>query len=188
MINASSSSFRLLQFPTVLFCILLIVAATLLSAHSEKGNESGEAPGVHASAVSIDTAVNWDSIYSLINSGFETLAPVMRKGCLDCHSDKTRYPWYHQLPIVKGIIDEDIRDARKHLDMSNGFPFKGHGKPADDLAAIKEEISEGAMPPALYRLLHWSAKPNKAEADSIISWVDRSLNMMAAHGVRPSEE
>jgi hypothetical protein len=139
-------------------------------------------------ATSAATVVNWDSIYGLINDGFRTLEPVLKKGCLDCHSDKTRYPWYYKLPVVKGIIDEDIRDARKHLDMSNGFPFKGHGKPADDLAGIKEEIVEGAMPPSLYRLFHWGAKPDKAEADSIVFWVDRSLSMLAAHGVVPTED
>jgi hypothetical protein len=85
------------------------------------------------------------------------------------------------------MIDSDIAEARKHLDMSDGFPFGGHGKPADDLVAISEEVLEGEMPPMSYRFMHWSAKPTDSERDSIVAWVERSLASLRAIGVHPKD-
>ena len=78
-----------------------------------------------------------------------------------------------------------MRDAKKHLDMTDGFPFKGHARPADDLYSIKDEIAEGEMPLWSYRLMHWNAAPNAAEQDSIFVWIDNSLRLLAAHGQYP---
>jgi len=130
-------------------------------------------------------ALNWDSVYAGIQAGFVKLRPIFQKGCFDCHSDQTHYPWYHNLPGIKGMIDKDIRVARKRLDMSSGFPFGGHPRPADDLSRIRGELEEHDMPPWEYRLMHWSANPSAAERDSAISWIDASLKLLAAHGQYP---
>ena len=71
--------------------------------------------------------------------------------------------------------------------MSDGFPFAGHGKPADDLIAIRDEIFDGEMPPLSYRFMHWSAKPSDSERDSIIVWVRRSLASLASVGLFPAD-
>jgi hypothetical protein len=128
-----------------------------------------------------------DSIYALTQSEFAVLQPVFKKGCFDCHTTKTEFPWYYKLPVVKGMIDSDIAEAKKHMDMSDGFPFGGHGKPADDLVAIRVEVVEGKMPPMSYRLMHWNAKPSDSERDSVVTWVERSLARLASIGVFPTE-
>ncbi len=118
------------------------------------------------------------AIYAEINTGFEQLKPVFVRGCFDCHSDQTDYPWYHKLPIIRGWMDGHIKGARHHLDMSNGFPFSGEDSQAEMLENIKHEIKEGDMPLLSYRLMHWSAEPDKAEKDSIYAWVDRSVKLL----------
>lgn len=127
----------------------------------------------------------WDSIYAGIQAGFQQVRPIFQRACFNCHTDQTRYPWYHQLPGVRALIDSDIRKARKRLDMSKGFPFVGHARPADNLVGIKEQITEGEMPPWEYRLMHWDAKPSRPEVDSIVGWIDQSLRVLAAHGQFP---
>jgi cytochrome c peroxidase len=69
--------------------------------------------------------------------------------------------------------------------MSSGFPFGGHPRPADDLARMKGALEDHEMPPSEYRLMHWSANPSAAERDSVISWIDESLRLLAAHGQYP---
>lgn len=128
-----------------------------------------------------------DLIYLAIQKEFVVLQPVFKKGCFDCHTTRTEFPWYYKVPLVKGMIDDDITEAKKHMDMSDGFPFGGHGKPVDDLVAIREEVQEGKMPPLSYRMMHWSAKPSENERDSIIAWVERSLVSLAAIGVVTTE-
>ncbi len=127
-----------------------------------------------------------DSAYAQIQVGFAALEPIWKKACFDCHSDKTDYPWYHSLPLVKGLIDGHIREARGELDMSTGFPFQSTREPVDDLRKIKEEVSEGAMPPWNYKLMHWSAGLSDEEKTSVFAWVDSSLTILAAHGVKPA--
>lgn len=128
-------------------------------------------------------ALQRDSAFTVINAGFRQLEPVFRRACFDCHSDQTVFPWYHRVPGVKSWLDRDIRKARKHLDMSAGFPFVGHGNPAEDLADIREELEEGSMPPLAYRLMHPGAAPTPAEKDSIYAWIDRSLVLLGKAGL-----
>lgn len=127
-----------------------------------------------------------DSIYLIINDKMVSLNPVLKRACYDCHSNQTVFPWYYKLPIIKGIIDDDITDAKKHLDMSSGFPFKGHGKPVDDLLAIRNVILNKDMPPLRYRMLHWDAKPTDVESDSIINWIDFGLKELANIDIFPT--
>ena len=123
--------------------------------------------------------------YVTIQADFQTVKPLFQRGCFDCHSAQTRYPWYHKIPLVKGLIDRDIREARKRLDFTDGFPFKGKARPADNLLDIRNELEEGEMPPLLYRMMHWSAKPSATERATIFTWIDNSLRLLAAHGQYP---
>jgi len=148
--------------------------------------EAAEAEAVDTLTPSEDAAR--DSVFATIQAGFVALEPIFKKGCFDCHTDQTDYPWYYKLPLVQGMIDDDTRQAKKHVDMSNGFPFAGHGNPADDLAAIRSEVVEGDMPPWNYRLMHWSAKPSEVERDSIVDWTKRGLESLATVGIHPEED
>ena len=41
------------------------------------------------------------------------------------------------------------------------------------------------MPLRSYRLMHWGAAPNDAEKDSIFTWIDNSLRLLAKRGQFP---
>ncbi|RZA21842.1 MAG: hypothetical protein EOP10_16165, partial [Proteobacteria bacterium] len=68
------------------------------------------------------------------------IEPIFRRKCFDCHSDRTKYPWYSKIPGVRQWIDSDIREAREHIDMSGGFPFTSKHSIDHDLEEIAEEI------------------------------------------------
>src|SRR5947207_1276617 len=87
-----------------------------------------------------------------------TIKPIFEEKCFNCHSNQTRYPWYYKFPIIKTLIDQDIENARDHIDMSTDFPFQGHGTPREVLQAIRRVVRKGIMPPFLYRLGHWDSK------------------------------
>lgn len=132
----------------------------------------------------INTADANDSMltaaYTIINEGFVKLKPVFVRGCFDCHSEQTKFPWYHKLPVIGGWMDGHIKTARRHLDMTNGFPFTGGGSQLNMIEDIRHEIEEGEMPIFSYRLMHWSAAPDDAEKDSIYAWVDRSIQLLSS--------
>ena len=118
-----------------------------------------------------------DSIYAAINAGFGKLEHIFERGCYDCHTTRTDYPWYYKIPGIKQLINSDIKEGLEHLDMSDGFPFKG--KPgvayqSEKLDEIEEVLKEGEMPIFMYRMIHWGAAPSDEEKDSIYIWVDVS--------------
>ena len=112
----------------------------------------------------------------LINESYkEKVSSIFESKCMDCHGALQKMPWYHSLPFAKSIMNEDMSEAKVHLDMRNGFPFQGHGTPKEDLKAISKVIEENEMPPLRYKLMHWSSVITKTEADIIQRWVDDSL-------------
>lgn len=169
---------------------ILLIGISVAFGHGDEDHDEQAEAAEETQAVAVDStqALLRDSIFATIQEGFVALKPIFKKGCFDCHSDQTDYPWYYKLPLVKGMIDDDIKTAHKHMDMSDGFPFKGHGSPPNDLAAIREQLTEGEMPPWNYRMMHWSAKPSDVERDSIYAWIDRSLDALATIGMQPTEE
>lgn len=100
---------------------------------------------------------------------------LLKRGCGDCHSNDTRFPWYAKLPLIDTMIANDIAEAHEHLDISSGFPFKEHGDPIEDLKAIRDVLHDNTMPPASYRLLHCSQKFTEKEKTSIFRWIEESL-------------
>ena len=100
---------------------------------------------------------------------------IFQSKCMDCHSDKTNYPWYSGIPGVKTLIESDIAEAKKHLNMTGDFPFKGHGTIREDLDAIQKAIDEDSMPPLRYRSMHWNSKLTSEEKVTVSDWIKESL-------------
>jgi len=119
------------------------------------------------------------AVYAEIQAGFDRLEPVFRRGCFDCHSDQSRYPWYYKIPGIRQLLNSHIREGREHLDMTGGFPFEGKGSQAEMLEAIGDEIEEGEMPLWSYRLLHRNAAPSDSERDSIEVWIKHGLELLS---------
>jgi hypothetical protein len=148
----------------------LIVFGQLFAENQAKPAESSATPT--APALSSAVKEQQDSLYARIDDDFRLIEPIIQKSCFDCHSSSTHYPWYHKIPIIKGMIDGDIKKGRSHVDFSDGFPFKTRHEILDILQSIKDEVSSGDMPPWNYRLIHWGTAVEGVQKDSVISWVD----------------
>ncbi|RZJ53606.1 MAG: hypothetical protein EOO45_31075 [Flavobacterium sp.] len=120
--------------------------------------------------------------FSDINASYKiTTKALLLKACGDCHSRFTNMPWYSGLPVIKSYMASDIQEAKKHLDLSEDFPFTGHGSPEEDLRAIDDVIRKETMPPWNYDLLHSSQRLSKAERTTILDWVNESLALLTSH-------
>ncbi len=118
-------------------------------------------------------------IYEKINSQYlKKIKPIFQKSCFDCHSSRTVFPWYYSLPIVKQVIDSDIKEAKSHLDFSNNYPFKSHDTPENDLKSIMKSISDASMPPSQYLFFHGDKKMSDSEKTKVKEWVKNSLKAL----------
>ena len=145
----------------------LLLIASLLAGCSGAGAASAPADSVAPPVDPTLRAINDDYLASA--------KPLFARACASCHGPGNALPWYHAIPFVRGMIDDDIARARRTMDMSHDFPFRGRGTPAEYLEAIGEVLDEGSMPPLRYRALHWAAGFDTPEKDIVREWVGRSL-------------
>ncbi|RYZ78651.1 MAG: hypothetical protein EOP04_29300 [Proteobacteria bacterium] len=119
--------------------------------------------------------------FSDINASYKIATKaLLLKACGDCHSRFSKMPWYSGLPVIRRYMASDIQEAKKHLDLSEEFPFKGHGSPEEDLRAIDDVIRKKTMPPWDYDLLHSSQRLSETERTTILDWANESLALLTS--------
>ena len=134
----------------------------------------------------IDTVINEpipvdvekEAMTKIRQSYLQTVKPIFETKCFDCHSAFTTYPWYYHLPGIKTLLDNDIKEARSHIDMSKDFPFLSHETPLNDLNSIQESVLKGHMPPLRYRLMHWDATLSADELKRIVDWTKQGKKIL----------
>jgi hypothetical protein len=107
------------------------------------------------------------------STSFETVAkapPVVvaavGRGCRDCHSNQTEWPWYSRVAPVSWLVASDVREARARLNLSEWGRF------SPDMARLRltemcDEVSKGDMPPLQYTLIHRGAKLTTDERSAL---------------------
>lgn len=158
----------------VIIYFLFLLYSQPLFAHGNETHDSIENPVVE------NETTNQAMLYEKINALYvQNVRAVFDKKCLDCHGTK-KMPWYYSFPVVKQIIDSDVAEAKKHLDMTNDFPFKGHGNVKDDLKSIKDVVDKNSMPPWQYQMLHWSSSLSSEEKEKVNGWVENALKILSS--------
>jgi hypothetical protein len=98
-----------------------------------------------------------------------SVANVFARACINCHSEKTRWPWYSRIAPVSWIVESDVKHAREHLNLSRWNDLEA----ADQrllLTAIATVIENREMPPSKYVALHPEAKLSAEDSVRVIEW------------------
>jgi cytochrome c peroxidase len=115
------------------------------------------------------------------------MASILKKnGCMDCHSDNAKVPFYVKVPIVGKNIKSDIEEGRKYLLLNAMLDsLETGGKVSEpDVAKVENTASSGSMPPKIYsHTIHWGTILNKDEKKVIIEW---AKNVRAQHYKSPA--
>lgn len=91
---------------------------------------------------------------------------VLVAKCADCHSNETRWPVYARMAPGSWLIEADIVEARKKMDLSHWETMPVETQQVL-MAKIVQEAKSGDMPPLQYRLLHWDAKLSQGEVHTL---------------------
>jgi len=91
---------------------------------------------------------------------------VLLAKCADCHSNETKWPIYARIAPGSWLIERDIVEARKHMDLSQ---WKNTPPETQQVWAAKivQEARSGDMPPIQYLVLHWNAKLSPADVQAL---------------------
>ncbi len=94
---------------------------------------------------------------------------ILRKACMDCHSNETRWPWYARLAPGSWLMARDVNKGRSRMNMSEW------GDDEDEMNTDREnasdQISEGNMPPWFYLPMHPDARLSDAEKATLKTWL-----------------
>jgi cytochrome c len=91
---------------------------------------------------------------------------VLVAKCADCHSSETRWPVYSRIAPGSWLIERDIIEARKKMDLSRWeqMPVETQEVWA---AKIVQEAKSGKMPPLQYLAVHWDARLSNADIQAL---------------------
>lgn len=105
---------------------------------------------------------------------------LLRRTCMDCHSNETRWPWYSRLAPVSWLISRDVERGRRVLNLSEWSVQAGR-KPelgASILAAACAAARSGRMPRFPYGLVHPEARLSPADLDTLCGWTSSEVRRL----------
>lgn len=85
------------------------------------------------------------------------------RACFDCHSNETVWPWYSRIAPISWLVARDTAVGRQVLNFSEW----GSGR-RGERRELGEVVIEGEMPPAIYLLMHPSARLSASERDLLV--------------------
>ena len=91
---------------------------------------------------------------------------VLVAKCADCHSSETRWPVYARIAPGSWLIESDIVEARKKMDLSRWEELPVETQQVL-MAKIVQEAKTGEMPPMQYLALHWDARLSEGDVKAL---------------------
>lgn len=90
---------------------------------------------------------------------------LTKRTCFACHSHETVWPWYSRIAPVSWLVQHDVDEGREELNFSD---WRGGTREGERRGKIGREISEGEMPPFIFRLAHPEARLSGTEKQRLI--------------------
>ncbi|OMQ27040.1 cytochrome-c peroxidase [Serratia oryzae] len=116
-------------------------------------------------------------------------ALLTRYGCDYCHTASAKLPFYAELPIAKQLMEYDIRTGSRQftLDATRTALQQKTAVPEADLAKLEFVLQNQTMPPALYKVMHWSGNISDADQQELLSWIRQQREQHYARPDTPAE-
>ena len=114
-----------------------------------------------------------------------SVADVLAHACINCHSERTRWPWYSQIAPASWLVENDVKRARKHLNLSRWDSFDT-AEQRMLLTAIATVVENGEMPPFRYVVFHPEAKLSAGDSAQVIEWTHAERRRIRASVSSPT--
>jgi len=97
------------------------------------------------------------------------VAAILDRSCNDCHSNKTRWPWYANVAPVSWFVIDHVEEGREHMNLSEWGKYSSDERKAL-LGDFCELVTENAMPLSSYTPLHPGSKLSDEDKKVICEW------------------
>jgi hypothetical protein len=101
----------------------------------------------------------------------ENVSLILDKGCNDCHSNTTRYPWYAQVQPFAWWIADHVKEGKRELNFSE-FTKRKLAVQNHKLEEVIETVKEHEMPLPSYTWMgrHPQANLTDEERVALTDW------------------
>lgn len=107
------------------------------------------------------------------------VAAIFDRSCKDCHSNKTRWPWYTNISPISWILVNHVNEGRDHLNLSE-WGLYNRREAQDILSQICKEVKSGGMPLSSYTRIHKDARLSTQDVAVLCSWTNTQLDLLDA--------
>lgn len=104
----------------------------------------------------------------------DSVSPILRRSCYDCHSNETRWPWYSRVAPSSWFVSRHVEKGRSELNFSE-WPHFDFEEQERAMHEIQEEIEDQEMPLKSYLLLHPDARLSDADRKVLLRWAGEYL-------------
>ena len=106
---------------------------------------------------------------------------TIERACLDCHSSRTRWPWYSRVAPVSWLVAYDVAEGRENMNLSAWSEYDWAQKSAL-LADVCKLVKSNSMPLPIYITMHKEAKLTDQERQETCSWAEGARARLDATG------
>lgn len=108
----------------------------------------------------------------------DSVLAILKVACFDCHSNKTRYPWYTNVQPVGWFMANHITNGKKRFNF-NEFGLLSLRRQQSKLKSIISQINDNEMPLPSYKWIHKEARLSEENKKLIIEWAERSMDSLS---------
>jgi hypothetical protein len=108
-----------------------------------------------------------------------SVTDVFVNACVNCHSERTRWPWYSDLAPASWIIENDVKRARERLNLSRWDNLDA-AEQRVLLTAIATVVENREMPLRRYIVLHPGVTISATESVRVIEWTHAERRRLRA--------
>ena len=108
-----------------------------------------------------------------------SVVDVFAHACINCHSEKTHWPWYSHVAPVSWLVENDAKRARERLNLSR---WDSLDAPEQRLllTAIATVIENREMPLHKYVVFHPGVKLSTDDSVQVIEWTHAERRRLRA--------
>ena len=113
--------------------------------------------------------------FMVVKNPSRKITAMIKTSCYDCHSYKTRYPWYSDIAPFSWLLESHIRRGREHLNFSE-FADYSRDESNHAIEEMKEVIDNNEMPLKSYVLIHKKARLTEEMRGNLSGWLSSGKN------------
>jgi len=111
----------------------------------------------------------------------EDIQYILDVSCMDCHSNKTQYPWYSNVQPVAWWLNDHVKHGKGHLNFSDftNLPLAIQNHKFEEIVEMVEE-KQMPIPSYTYFGLHPEANLTQEQQDKVVAWAKAQMSYLKA--------